>query len=68
MKVNNCKTCDQPMSTTPETLNLDCGGDCLNCMALHEDPDAVEAVKRLTGEKVDSRGRTHHSCNVNGQL
>ncbi len=68
MKVNNCQTCDQPMSTASETLNLDCGGDCLSCMAWHGDPDAIEAVERLTGEKVDSRGRTHHSFNVKGQL
>ncbi|MBA0212931.1 hypothetical protein [Pectobacterium brasiliense] len=40
------------MSKEPETLNLDCGGDCLSCMASHGDPDAIEVVKRLTGEKV----------------
>lgn len=28
MKVSNCQTCDQPMSTAPEKLNLDSGGDC----------------------------------------
>lgn len=28
MKVSNSQTCDQPMSTAPETLNLDSGGDC----------------------------------------
>lgn len=44
------------MSKTPDTLNLDCGGDCLSCMAWHGDPDAIEAVERLTGEKVDVCG------------
>lgn len=33
MKVSNCQTCAQPMSTAPETLNFDYGGDCLSCMA-----------------------------------
>lgn len=53
VKENNCQTCSQPMSKTPDTLNLDCGGDCLSCMAWHGDPDAIEAVEILTGEKVD---------------
>lgn len=53
VKENNCQTCNQPMSKTPDTLNLDCGGDCLSCMAWHGDPDALEVVERLTGEKVD---------------
>lgn len=53
MKVNNCQTCDQPMSAASETLNLDCSGD---------------SIERLTGEKVDSRGRTYYSYNVKGQL
>lgn len=45
------------MSFEPESMNLDCGGDCLSCMAWHGDPDAIEAVERLTGEKVNVRGR-----------
>lgn len=68
MKVSNCQTCGQPMSTAPETLTFDCGGDCLSCMAWHGDPDAVDAVERLTGEKVDVRVCSYHSCNVKCQL
>lgn len=67
MKVNNCQTCGQPMSKTPETLSLDCGGDCLNCMAWHGDPDAIEIVERLTGEKVNVRGSSYCSSKVEGQ-
>ena len=52
----NCQNCNQPMSKTPDTLNFDCGGDCLSCMAWHGDPDALEMVERLTGEKFDVRG------------
>lgn len=56
VKVSHCQTCGQPMRTASETLNFDCGGDCLSCMALHRDPQAIDAVKRLTGGKVDVRG------------
>ncbi|MCA6925153.1 hypothetical protein [Pectobacterium versatile] len=55
VKINHCLTCGQPMSKTPDTLNLDCGGDCLSCMAWHGDPDAIEVVERLTGEKINVR-------------
>jgi len=44
------------MSKIPDTLNLDCGGDCLGCMAWHGDPDTIKVVERLTGEKVDVCG------------
>lgn len=67
MKINNCQTCGQPMSKIPETLNLDCGGDCLSCMAWHGDPDAIEIVERLAGEKVNVLGCTYPSSNVEGQ-
>jgi hypothetical protein len=61
MEANNCLTCSQPMSKIPETLNLDCGGDCLNCMAWHGDPDAIEFIERLTGNKVDVKGSSYRS-------
>jgi len=67
MKVNNCLTCGQPMSKLPDTLNLDCGGDCLSCMAWHGDPDAIEDFERLTGEKVDVHGRSYRSFKIEGQ-
>ncbi len=56
MQVSYCQTCGQPMSLEHESLSLDCGGDCLSCMAWHGDPDALKAVGKLTGEKDDVRG------------
>lgn len=67
VKPNNCLTCGQPMSKIPETLNLDCGGDCLSCMAWHGDPDAIEVIERITGEKVNVRGSSYRSCKIAGQ-
>ncbi|WED69205.1 hypothetical protein PJ912_03655 [Pectobacterium colocasium] len=49
------------MSEEPETLNLDCGGDCSSCMAWHGDPDAIEVVEKLTGEKVNVRKSSYRS-------
>lgn len=56
MNVNNCHTCGQPISLDHESLNFDFGDDCLSCMAWHDDPDAIEAVERLTGEKINVLG------------
>lgn len=67
VKANYCQTCGQPMSKTPETLSFDCGGDCLSCMAWHGDPDAIEIVEKLTGEKVNARGHSYRSCKVERQ-
>ena len=66
MNVNSCQTCGQPLSKTPETMNFDCGGDCLFCMACHGDLDAIEAVERLTGEKVNVWGSLYRSSKVKG--
>jgi len=55
------------MSKIPEALNLDCGGDCLSCMAWHGDPDAIELVEKITGEKVNVHGSTYRSSKVEGQ-
>lgn len=69
MNVNSYQTCGQPMSKTLETMNFDCGGDCLYrmCMACHGDPDAIEAIERLTGEKVNVWGVLYRSSKVKGQ-
>ncbi len=64
MKVNNCQTCRQPISLEHESLNLDCGGDCLSCMAWHGDPDAIEAVERLTVENVNNTVHGVHHAGV----
>lgn len=58
MQVSYCQTCGQPMSLEHESLNLDCGGACLSCMACHGYPDALKAVENLTGEKDDVRGHS----------
>jgi hypothetical protein len=41
--MNACLTCKGPLNTT-DPLTLDCGGDCLLCMAEAGDPDAAVSV------------------------
>lgn len=36
-------------------------------MAWHGDPDAIEVVERLTGDKVNVHGRSYRSCKVEDQ-
>jgi len=67
VNVNSCQTCGQPMSKTPETMNFDCGGDCLYCMARYGDPDAIEAIERLTGKKVNVWGSLYSSSEAKGR-
>lgn len=55
------------MSKTPETMNFDCGGDYLYCMARYGDPDAIEAIERLTGKKVNVWGNLYSSSEAKGR-
>ncbi|MGC0810393.1 hypothetical protein [Pantoea agglomerans] len=66
VNVNNCQTYGEPMSKTPGTMSFDCGGDCLCCMTFHGDPDAIEIVEKLTGEKVNVWGSSYRSSKVEG--
>ncbi len=48
--MNKCSICQRPLNTRSELM--DCGGDCLECMAECGDPDAQLAMKKiLQGEK-----------------
>jgi hypothetical protein len=45
MSASQCNICKSPFD---DTLHLDCGGDCLLCMAEAGDPDcALQAIKYL---------------------
>lgn len=43
-----CRTCGV-MMTEHESLQRNCGGDCLMCMANAGDPDCIEAASRIVG-------------------
>jgi hypothetical protein len=43
----HCAICGRPLNNAEDPLSVDCGGDCLGCMADCEDPDCVAAVRAL---------------------
>lgn len=51
--MNKCNICRRPLNTCAELM--DCGGDCLECMAECGDLDAQMAMKKIiedrSGEK-----------------
>jgi len=45
-----CNICQRELDNPNDALSMDCGGDCLQCMADAGDPDcmaAVQAIKNL---------------------
>lgn len=50
-----CKFCRRELNQPEFADTLDCGGDCLRCMAeIVEDPDCVEAIRALDNEEPDA--------------
>ena len=49
-----CLTCGKEMSDEEDSLNLNCGGDCLECMASHGDLACIAAVFRIKSRKLDT--------------
>ncbi len=46
----NCLICKRVLSNPADPLSVDCGGDCLKCMADCYDTDAIAAIERLKAE------------------
>ena len=51
--MNKCNICQRPLNTCPELM--DCGGDCLECMAECGDPDSQMAMKRILQDRSDGK-------------
>jgi hypothetical protein len=51
--MKKCSICKRPLNSRPELL--DCGGDCLECMALCGDPDAIRAIEKITQARRDDK-------------
>jgi len=43
---SKCGICKKSMTDDHPVESLNCGGDCLGCMAKAGDPDAIKALKR----------------------
>lgn len=55
--VVRCTICKRELNTPGDPTTIDCGGDCLKCMAEAGDP---EAVKDMAGIKAGNDWRPHH--------
>jgi hypothetical protein len=44
-----CHLCGKPLDDPNDPTSLDCGGDCLACMAEAGDPDAIKHMEELNG-------------------
>jgi hypothetical protein len=55
--MRKCNICKRPLDTASELV--DCGGDCLECMAECGDPDAQLAMQQILLERsrVSGSGR-----------
>jgi hypothetical protein len=42
-----CGICGQELNVPFKPETLDCGGDCLSCMADSDDPECAETLRRL---------------------
>ena len=40
----NCAICQRELSVADDPFSVDCGGDCLLCMAEAGDPECMQAV------------------------
>lgn len=47
VKEETCSVCSRPLDRLDDLLSMNCGGDCLACMASAEDPECVQHVNSL---------------------
>lgn len=48
----NCNICGCEMNVPNQPETLDCGGDCLKCMAEAGDPEAVRTMIKLHADAI----------------
>jgi len=52
--MEKCQTCGREMNNEPDSLNLNCGGDCMKCMADCGDPDCIVEVEKIAARERDT--------------
>ena len=49
-----CSICKRPLDSPSDPTSLDCGGDCLRCMALiAEDPDCMTSYIETQAREIE---------------
>jgi hypothetical protein len=51
--METCRTCKQELDQKDKPSTKNCGGDCLRCMALFGDPDAIKEMHRIEPDSPD---------------
>lgn len=47
MKKNKCLICKRVLNNPSDPYSVDCGGDCIKCMAECGDPDCIKEVEKI---------------------
>lgn len=47
-----CNTCKRPLDQPDDKSTEDCGGDCLRCMAMFDDPDCVASMRVINRDQM----------------
>ncbi len=56
-----CRICKRRLNSLSDFSTLDCGGDCLRCMAeIGEDPDCIKAMEKINALDTLKRPITTH--------
>lgn len=48
-----CNICGVVLTDNPDSLNYNCGGDCLLCMSQSGDTDCIKMVEKIIGKLYD---------------
>ena len=54
---NNCSICKRALDQPDDATTLDCGGDCLRCMAESGDPECIESMRLIRQEQNKHNGK-----------
>lgn len=53
--MKRCHLCGRVLDNPGDPRSKDCGGDCLQCMADADDPDAIAAIQRIEQDEQEER-------------
>jgi hypothetical protein len=55
--ISRCRICGETLNVPSKPETLDCGGDCLKCMADSGDPECVEMLRQTFAHKRSTPGK-----------
>lgn len=61
---SGCRICGQTLNVPSKPETLDCGGDCLKCMADSGDPECVEMLRQTLEHRKSTPGKPAEPARV----